>query len=423
MNERRTIGVVVDAGHGGDDPGALGSGLKEKDLTLQAANYMYRRLQELGIPAVITRDTDRTLTRQERINTSLNAFGKDADVILVSNHINAGGGEGAEVVYALRNSPALAQMALNNIGAAGQKMRKIYQRRLPENPNQDYYYIIRDTNPLQSILVEYGFIDNTADANKLKNNLNNYVEGVVKAIADYSNVTYRVPGSSISNSNNLYKVQRGDTLYKIASLFNTTVSELKRLNSLSSDLLTVGQELLISEPSIDSLELVTYTVKPGDSLSKIATLYNTDISTIKSLNNLVSNTIIIGQELKLPKPQNDFSSADVYQTYIVQRGDSLWSIANKFGTTVDDIIKLNNLSSVNLQIGDILQIPGTFDNNGLNNNGLNNNSSNTMMYTVKSGDSLWSIARLFNTTVDEIKIANNLTSNLLSIGQTLIIPV
>ena len=125
----------------------------------------------------------------------------------------------------------------------------------------------------------------------------------------------------------MYKVQRGDTLYKIASLFNTTVSELKRLNSLSSDLLTVGQELLISEPSIDSLELVTYTVKPGDSLSKIATLYNTDISTIKSLNNLVSNTIIIGQELKLPKPQNDFSSADVYQTYIVQRGEhKTWNV-------------------------------------------------------------------------------------------------
>lgn len=91
MYERATKRVVVDAGHGGEDPGALGNGLKEKDLNLRAAQYMYKRLQELGIPVSITRDSDATLTRQERINSALNAFGKDEDVILVSNHINAGG--------------------------------------------------------------------------------------------------------------------------------------------------------------------------------------------------------------------------------------------------------------------------------------------------------------------------------------------
>ena len=94
MDLRRQIGVVVDAGHGGSDPGAVGNGLKEKDLTLQAANYMYRRLQELGIPAFITRSDDTSLSRQDRINSSLNAFGRDRDIILVSNHINAGGGKG-----------------------------------------------------------------------------------------------------------------------------------------------------------------------------------------------------------------------------------------------------------------------------------------------------------------------------------------
>ncbi|MBP3799444.1 MAG: N-acetylmuramoyl-L-alanine amidase [Bacilli bacterium] len=93
MNDRRTIGVVVDAGHGGNDPGALGNSLKEKDLNLQAANYMYKRLTDLGIPAYITRTDDTSLSRQDRINNSLNAFGRDKDVILVSNHINAGGGD------------------------------------------------------------------------------------------------------------------------------------------------------------------------------------------------------------------------------------------------------------------------------------------------------------------------------------------
>ena len=91
MNLRQIKGVVIDAGHGGVDGGAISGNLKEKDFTLKAALYMYDRLRELGIPAVLTRDTDYSISRSERINNALNAFGKDSEVILISNHINAGG--------------------------------------------------------------------------------------------------------------------------------------------------------------------------------------------------------------------------------------------------------------------------------------------------------------------------------------------
>lgn len=94
MYNRATKKVVVDAGHGGNDPGALSGSLKEKDLNLQAAQYMYKRLQELGIPTTIVRNTDETLDRKERVQRILNAYGNSPDVILISNHINAGGGEG-----------------------------------------------------------------------------------------------------------------------------------------------------------------------------------------------------------------------------------------------------------------------------------------------------------------------------------------
>ena len=91
-NDLRAIkGVVVDAGHGGDDPGAVNGNIKEKDFNLAVSEYIYKRLKELGIPTYITRSTDETLDRDERVNRILNAFGNDPNVIVLSNHINAGG--------------------------------------------------------------------------------------------------------------------------------------------------------------------------------------------------------------------------------------------------------------------------------------------------------------------------------------------
>lgn len=87
--------IVVDAGHGGVDPGAVNGNLQEKDFTLDAALYMYDRFNELGIPVKLTRDTDETLSKTERVSRILNAFGNRDDVIVISNHINAGGGEGS----------------------------------------------------------------------------------------------------------------------------------------------------------------------------------------------------------------------------------------------------------------------------------------------------------------------------------------
>ena len=85
--------VVIDAGHGGADSGAVGNGIIEKDLTLKISNYIYDRLKDLGIDVKMTRTTDETLTPTERVNRVLNAFGNSSDVLLISNHINAGGGD------------------------------------------------------------------------------------------------------------------------------------------------------------------------------------------------------------------------------------------------------------------------------------------------------------------------------------------
>ncbi len=420
MYNRATKKVVIDAGHGGADPGAVSGNLKEKDLNLEAAQYMYKRLQELGIPSTIVRNTDETLERKERINRIMNAYGNSPDVIMISNHINAGGGEGTEIVYALRNNPTLAEMALDNIGAAGQIERKVYQRRLPENPNKDYYFIIRDTGNLESLLVEYGFIDNAKDASKLQNNLTDYVEGVVKAIADYANIPYIPPTTDIVEV--YYTVKRGDTLYSIASQFSTTVQKLKSLNNLTSNNLQIGQVLLVTEKTYPDVS--TYTVEKGDTLYGIANKFSTTVQDIKKINNLTTNTLLPGQQIYIPTPSTPTPTQPTnppvpqepetpYLIYTIQRGDSLWKISQKYDIPVNDIIAFNNLSSVNLQIGDELRIPITHQ---------EDNTSNQFSYTVKKGDTLWSIAKQFNVSVDSIKATNNLASNLLTLGQKLIIP-
>lgn len=85
-------GIVIDAGHGGDDSGASGNGIIEKDYTLNISKYMNDRFKDLGIPTYMTRTTDETLSHKERVKRILNAFGNRDDVVVISNHINAGGG-------------------------------------------------------------------------------------------------------------------------------------------------------------------------------------------------------------------------------------------------------------------------------------------------------------------------------------------
>lgn len=354
---------------------------------------MYNEFKKLGIPVSITREDDVTLSPSDRVKKILSYYGNNPNVIVISNHINAGGGEGAEVIYALRDKSALADTVLNEIEKTGQGVRKTYQRRLPSNTSKDYYFIHRDTGKTEPIIVEYGFLDNASDANRLKNNYKEYADAVVKAVASYIGVPY------ISEST--YIVKSGDSLYSIAKKYNTTVDEIKKLNNLTSNSLSIGQ--ILNMPLSEVVLVNEYIVKSGDSLYSIANKYNTTVNELKSLNNLSNNTLSIGQVLKLPKVDEIVTVNE----YIVKSGDSLYSIAKKYNTSVDELKSLNNLTSNMLSVGQKLNIPVTEE------------VSN--VYIVKSGDNLYSIARKFNTTVNEIKSKNNLSSNTLSIGQKLII--
>ena len=87
-------GVVIDPGHGGLDGGAVGNDILEKDYNLLISRYMYDRFRELGVPVYLTRDSDITLNPSDRVNKVLSYFGSNPNVVVVSNHLNAGGGDG-----------------------------------------------------------------------------------------------------------------------------------------------------------------------------------------------------------------------------------------------------------------------------------------------------------------------------------------
>ena len=406
-NEDRAVRkVIIDPGHGGTDSGATGNNLLEKDYNLLISKYMYDRFKELGVPVAITRDSDTTLSPTDRVNTILNKFGNSSDVILISNHVNSGGGEGTEVIYALRNRDTLAKRILENIGAAGQTTRKYYQRRLPSDTSKDYYFIHRNTGNLEPLIVEYGFIDNTKDVEFLKENYKELAEAVISAVANYIGVPYTPPEGITTNT---YVVQKGDTLYSIANKLGTTVSELKKENNLTTNTLQIGEVLRIPTKEIYEGEENVYIVQKGDTLYSVAMANNTTVDELKKANNLTSNILSTGQLLKIP------SALLPESTYIVKKGDSLYSIANKYNTTVDELKRINNLTSNILSIGQVLKLPSDKVSDV-------EKEENTINYTVQKGDSLYSIARKYSTTIDKIKDLNNLTTNLLSIGQVLLIP-
>ena len=399
MDERAIKKVVLDSGHGGEDPGTIANGITEKDYTLKISEYIHKRLDEMGVPNKMTRTSDVTLTPSERPKKVQSFYGNGSDVIVVSNHINAGGGDGAEIIYALRNNDTFAKKIANEFENAGQNVRKYYQRRLPSNPAKDYYYIMRDTPNNETVIVEYGFADSIGDdISQLKNNWEKLAEAVTKAIVEYAGGKYVAPIDS-----NYYTVKSGDSLWSISRKFGITVDELKNANNLSSNLLSIGQNLIIPGKDLDAIG-EEYVVKKGDTLYSIARKYNTSVDNIKSINNITTDSLAIGQIIKLPSTSNVASD-----TYIVKKGDSLYSIARTYNTSVDKLKEINNLTSNALAIGQVLKLPSS-------------NASENVVYTVKKGDSLYSIAREYGTTVDAIKKLNNITSNTLSIGQKLLLP-
>ncbi|KYC64858.1 C40 family peptidase [Heyndrickxia coagulans] len=244
-----------------------------------------------------------------------------------------------------------------------------------------------------------------------------------------------------------YKVKKGDSLWKIAKKYNTSVGALKSTNHLASDTIYPNQVLNVSASqakasarsvSAPSSSAKTYTVKSGDTLSAIALNHGISVSNLMSWNKLSSSLIHPGDVLAVskgagsaspssspsssPRPAGSSSSTT---TYTVKSGDTLSGISKQFGTSVSKLKSLNNLSSDLIFAGQKLKVTGSSASGssksgtaGAANSG-SSGSTATATYTVKSGDTLSGISKQYGISVTKLKSLNNLSSDLIFAGQKL----
>ena len=321
--------VIIDPYRGGKDLGYTNGNIIEKDFNLMISKYIYNRLKELGIDTVITREGDNTLSDIERANI-INKY----NGIAISNRLNYGNENGVEIEYSLKNSNNIPNRLENAFNDRDIYVNKVYQKRDETDTSKDNDNLLKNTNT-ETIIINYGYINNNDDINNVINNYERYAESVVKAISDYYGVDYN------KTLDNEYIVKKGDSLWSISNKYGITVNDLKQYNNLNTNLISVGQILKIPEVSNDY-----YIVKKGDSLYSISKKFNTTVNEIKQLNNLTNNLLSINQKLLIPNTNK----------YIVVKGDSLWSISKKFNTTVDSIKMKNNLTSNVINIGQVLLI-------------------------------------------------------------------
>ena len=388
--------VAINPVGGGSDTGLKSGNVLEKNVSLLVSNYIKNRLDELGIENVITRTGDNNISLDERIDFIDSSFGFGDDVIVITNGLSSSSVPGVEIIYALRDSSSFAKTLAGQFENSDIDMNKYYQLRMEEDTALDSDYIIRNTGDSESVIINYASVNNSDDLNKFVNNYEDYGEAVVRAIAIYTKNDY-VPTSK----GDYYTVKKGDSLYSIARLYDVSVEDLKTFNKLTSNVLSIGQVLRIPD-IVEKSDTSVYYVKKGDSLYGIAKSYGVSVEDIKRLNSLSSNSLSIGQELLIPGLSSE-NNASV-KVYTVVKGDSLYKIANLYGISVDELKNVNKLSSSVLSIGQQLVIP---------------DSANTKTYVVKRGDTLYGIARDNNTTVVRIKSLNGLSGNTLSVGQVL----
>ncbi|MFA0484444.1 N-acetylmuramoyl-L-alanine amidase [Vibrio sp. 10N.222.55.B11] len=410
VKRQKDILIVIDPGHGGEDPGSIGPTRKyEKDATLSISKKLAAQLNAVpGIKTRMTRNADYFVNLNRRV-----AIARENEAhLLISIHADAFttpqprggsvfvlntrranteisrwienkekqsellGGSGAaftsniddknvnqtlldlQFSHSQKEGYKLATAILSEMG----KVAKLHNSK----PINTSLAVLRSPQ-IPSVLVETGFISNPTEEKLLfqRSHQDKLARAVTKAVVKYlkanppegiilSNAT------SSTGSVSQHKVSRGESLSVVASKYGTSTQTLMKFNNLKSSSLAIGQVLKIpgsastsSSSSAVKTKTITHTVKSGEYLGKIASRYKVSVADIKRENRLKSETVRVGQKLRITVEVKDVP----LRKHKVARGDYLGKIASKYGVSVNSIRQANKLRSDSLAIGQVLIIP------------------------------------------------------------------
>ena len=247
--------IIIDPGHGGTDPGAIGFGIREKDWNLRISLYQYERLKELGANVAITRTNDKTLDSVARTNLIKNKYD-----IAISNHWNAfnGSARGIETIHSIHGGKALAtSIAEMLLKVTGLPLRRVFSRK--NSSGGDYYFMHRLTGSTTTIIIEYGFIDNVTYHTWYKNdsNFNKAAEAVIEAVCKEIGITYKAKGN-VSRPSAPDKVVTGKLFKVQAGAFK----EIKNAENLHEKMENGGIDaFVIQENGLYKVQAGAYSVK------------------------------------------------------------------------------------------------------------------------------------------------------------------
>ncbi len=301
----------------------------------------------------------------------------------------------SEIAFSL-NIPVSRLRELNNITGdriyTGQKLHLVKNKVAAEKPS---VHVVQKGESLWDIARQYGL---SIAAIKKRNRLNSDViqPGMTLSLKDGAGLKHGESKTDDEDSELFeYRVRPGDNLSTIAERFDVAVSLLKQLNGLKENRIYPGQVLQLRPTTLDE---AVHVVRPGETLSSIASKYRMNVSDIKRINEIEGSRILVGQELRLKgtKPH----------VYMVERGDALWEIAQAYGMTVAELKTLNGLASDRIYPGQELQLGA-------------GSARSFGTYTVKKGDYLGRIARLHQMSVADLKRMNHMKTALIHPGDQL----
>jgi membrane-bound lytic murein transglycosylase D len=192
---------------------------------------------------------------------------------------------------------------------------------------------------------------------------------------------------------------------------------------MSSFYIPIEKINLLDDPnnplnSMNKINWISHVVQSGDNLWKLADKYDTEVNIIEQINYLDNSLLTIGMTLLIPLSKSESNNFIPFEMHVVSEGDTLWSIADKYKIEMRDLTRMNDISSNDyLQLGQQLSI---------GNKNIHRNIESrkrTILYSVKQGDNLYKIAELFDVSIKSIREINTLSDNRLKPGQIIKIAI